>query len=201
MMLAELLQSGSLVNVEWLSGDRSRHRVYSVEPGQVVLSECGKRGPTDQPLVLSWGNQRGEHRVGVAGAERHPESREWWLRLDRDVHSTQRRNFARAGVALPVVVATDHGIARGRTVDIGEGGLCCILEQGPLPAIGDQVRVRIAGDGVDCLVPAMVVRVLSGQENPPAFAVRFLNPDSAATWLRRLVLRWQIAARQVAGQR
>lgn len=195
-VLTDLLWPGNLVQVVWWGGDRSRHRVVTVEPGRVIVS--GGRETTDQPLMLVWGSDRGEHRVGVAEASYRSYTAEWWMNVDPDVHVSQRRNFARADAAVPVVIATEHGMARGNTVDVGEGGLCCVVHQGPLPAPGEQVKVKLGTGEVDCLVPAVVVRVLPGTDGRPAFAVRFLDPNPAGKWLRRQVLRWQINARKVS---
>jgi c-di-GMP-binding flagellar brake protein YcgR len=102
---------------------------------------------------------------------------------------------------IPVVVATARGVVRGRTVDLAEGGMCCVVQQGEMPKLDEQVRVMIPADGVDFIVPATVARVLPGGENRPAFAVRFLDPNPAEKWLRKQVLHWQIAARKVADPR
>ena len=162
----------------------------------------------DAPWVMSWVTERARwelpvqrrRAVGVV-------PRSWWLTPSGPVLRRQRRRFYRAGTCVPVELdelADPYRTLSGRTLDISEGGLRCVvpLPDGDLPA-GTRVLVRVALEGVDGVLAGVVLR--SRRPAPPAriagwhreVAIAFDDPERHGDALRKVVVRLQLRSRRL----
>lgn len=193
-----LLNVGALVETVDRLGIARLHRVYAITATDVHVSAALDQDvQVAMPVLLRWGGARGMHEVDLGDVAASEDGAEWVLPLAGSLRTTQRREHARAAAALPVVLATEAGIARGITIDLSEGGLCCVLVQGHRPEPGEPVRVAIETDDVETLLTGEIVRIPTDHDGKPVVVVHFLQPNPAEKWLRRQVLRWQVLARQV----
>ena len=164
--------------------------------------------PSDGHWRMSWVTDRARwelpvqrrRAVGVV-------PRSWWLTPSGPVLRRQRRRFYRAGTCVPVELdelADPYRTLSGRTLDISEGGLRCVvpLPDGDLPA-GTRVLVRVALEGVDGVLAGVVLR--SRRPAPPAriagwhreVAIAFDDPERHGDALRKVVVRLQLRSRRL----
>jgi hypothetical protein len=170
-------------------------------PGDLVDSG------TDEEWLLTWVSERGRWELPVRrrdATESGPRS--WWVSPSGPVQRNQRRDFYRVHCcrAVSVDILTDPFLTlTGRTLDLSEGGLRCLLPATGLDA-GTRVLVRLAFDDVPRTYGGVVLR-----SHRPARAARvagwhrevaiaFDNPDLYGDALRRFVIRTQLRARRLA---
>jgi hypothetical protein len=163
--------------------------------------------------LLAWVTERARWELPVHRTDAPPDvtrrgPRAWWLTPAGPIERRQRRRFYRAPCAVPVELdqlAEPFRTLSGRTLDLSEGGLRCLL---PL-AEGDlaphtRVLVRVALDGVHGALGGVVLR-----SRRPARAgrvagwhrevvVAFDEPEVHGDAVRRVVARLQQRARRLA---
>jgi hypothetical protein len=156
------------------------------------------------PIALRW--SAGARGRWVAGTSllsiRRPKGKGlayWNLQLDREPELHQRRQFARGGGGVPILLENSwSGALSGELTDISEGGLRCRFPYANLRP-GETVAVDVPLGPDRLLVNGWVLRVT---ENSAARAtdvvVTFDLPEPAAGMVRRYVIQQQILARKAA---
>lgn len=148
--------------------------------------------------LLIWPTERGWHRLEtdlVAEVPGHVVL--WRLRPLGRPSVEQRRAFARAPVALRVRLQREEQTWHGVTLDIGEGGLRCVIsEPGELAAGAHLLVTMMVGDReISCSAELLEVSVLNGRS---VVRARFEDLGRSADILRRHVLEQQRRARALS---
>lgn len=120
----------------------------------------------------------------------------WWMAVTGDAVRIQRREYFRCPIALPVTVTP--GLS-GRTTDLGEGGLRCLLVGDPLVA-GAAVRADLTlADGSTLSVPGSVLRSDPAARAPDHAdtVVRFDDPEPQGDDVRRVIFAEQLRLRRL----
>jgi hypothetical protein len=202
---AELASRVEDVTVSPVPGPGGRATRYLVAapqyPGDLVEPD------PDEEWLLSWVTERARWEVPVRRADapgRTPRS--WWVTPAGPVRRQQRRRFYRAACSTGVtleLLAAPWGVVPGRTVDVSEGGVRCLL---PVVGVepGTRVLVRLDLDGVDELLEGVVLRTRRpGRSARVAgwwreLAVALDDPERHGDAIRRVVVRMQLRARRLA---
>jgi c-di-GMP-binding flagellar brake protein YcgR len=113
-------------------------------------------------------------------------------RLGPTLERTQRRGAVRAPMTVPVELGLAAGPASGKTVDLSESGLRCILERttdaGPVPAARDVVGVTLVLPDLTVRCQAQVVRRHPREDAKLELSVRFTGlPERDQDDVRRRV--------------
>lgn len=200
----------------WLvPGQRVELNVEQFPPSLSVVDSAGTReiriagplghdgGPLAPPVagtraLLIWPTERGWHRLEtdlVAEVPGHVVL--WSLRPLGRPSVEQRRAFARAPVALRVRLQREEQTWHGVTLDIGEGGLRCVISDPGELAAGAHLLVSMVIDGheISCTAELLEVSVDSGRS---VVRARFEDLGRNADILRRHVLEQQRRARAVS---
>jgi hypothetical protein len=127
-----------------------------------------------------------------------PAVRAWRLIVTGPTCRAQRRRFVRISWVSPVRVRTGERAASGNTVDLGEGGVRCLLPPPPLDT-GATVEIRL-----DCPFGPLTMdgSVLRAQPRATAAGslaetvIAFADPDLHGDTVRRLVFEQQLRARR-----
>ena len=116
--------------------------------------------PVGERLEVVWSDPAGLHAVPaeLAGILVGEQPR-WRLRTAGVAKRGQRRDAVRAPLIVPVELGLSIDPVLGRTVDLSEGGLRCVLDRNAhdgreIPAVGEVVRVAVA-------LPELTLRCLS----------------------------------------
>ena len=120
----------------------------------------------------------------------------WWMAVTGDAVRIQRREYFRCPIQLPVTVTP--GLS-GRTTDLGEGGLRCLLVGDPLDA-GSAVRADVSlADGTTLSVPGSVLRSDPAVRAPDHAdtVVRFDDPEAQGDDVRRVIFAEQMRLRRL----
>lgn len=206
---------GTVVTVA--AGDTDRTWTTRVEHRQgstlIVVAPTFARGvPVDAvpgtPIVLGWTAEDGyleadavltDHAIDVVLT--------WEVDASR-VRRQQRRAAFRLPVALPIAVlpepvaqrpvAAEEGQAAGRTRDLSEVGIRCVLPADDAPGAGDRVQVSVGLPGEDepVLARAEVVWVREPLGREVEVGLAFVDADEErADRLRRFVFAEQLERR------
>jgi hypothetical protein len=156
--------------------------------------------------LLTWLSERGRWELPVSRVDcpRGTGPRCWWLMPAGQLRRNQRRNFYRVSCTVTVRVDVGAGDGRtvvGRTLDISEGGLRCLLPVTGLD-VGVPVLAHLELDGVPYPLPGVVHRSLrparsarvSGRHREVAIA--FDDPEAGGNGLRRALARLQLRGRR-----
>ena len=120
----------------------------------------------------------------------------WWMAVTGDAVRIQRREYFRCPIALPVTVTP--GLS-GRTTDLGEGGLRCLLVGDPLVA-ASAVRADLTlADGSTLAVAGSVLRSDPAVRAPDHAdtVVRFDDPELHGDDVRRVIFAEQMRLRRL----
>jgi hypothetical protein len=200
----------------WLvPGQRVELNVEQCPPSLSVVDSAGTHeirvagplghdgGPLAAPTagtrtLLIWPTDRGWHRLEtdlVAELPGHVVL--WSLRPLGRPSVEQRRAFARAPVALRVRLQRAEQTWHGVTLDIGEGGLRCVISDPGELAAGAHLLVTMAIDEreISCSAELLEVSVLNGRS---VVRARFEDLGRSADILRRHVLEQQRRARALS---
>lgn len=146
-------------------------------------------------VALEWGTHHGWYSMvaSFAGSEQ----RSWRVRPESGATLLQRREYARAHVALPVAMLfganDDYGAARsGSLLDISETGARCVLSHPCEVHVGDRSTTVLATDRIQLKVTGRVVRCVERDEWLDEISVRFDQPVPEASGVRHEVLQWQL---------
>lgn len=166
-------------------------------------------GPDDE-WVFTWVSERGRWELPVRREDADgPGPRCWWLTPCGPLRRNQRRSFHRVGCATTLavdVLAEPFGTIVGRTLDVSEGGVRCLLPGAGLEA-GTRVLVRLSLDEFTGTLagvvrrsrrPVRTVRVAGWHRE---VVVAFDDPELHGDALRRVVVRWELRARHLAPPR
>jgi hypothetical protein len=162
----------------------------------VGVSAPPRRPHAGEGVAIEWGTPRGWYELPAEFEKANPSGFEtWWLRPVGPVNLMQRRGFARANVALPILLVdvTDPEEPRtlgASTLDIGEGGVRAAVPKGHGLVANSRIRLHLSSEEVDLEADGHVVRVLPSHEGDE-IAICFDQPIPNATNLRRAVMRWQ----------
>ncbi len=173
---------------------------------RVLVATPRFRGDVEEPApgtacTLTWTTAQGVVELPVAfdlATARTSDPavlRHWWLVVTGEAVRVQRRDWFRCPVALPVTLA---GLT-GRTTDLGEGGLRCLLA-GPPPGAGTPVDVWLGLDDAGSVdVPGSVVRANQAARAPDHAdtIVRFDDPDATGDAIRRVLFAEQLRLRRL----
>jgi c-di-GMP-binding flagellar brake protein YcgR len=105
----------------------------------------------------------------------------------------QRRGAVRAPLTVPVELGLAAGPAPGKTVDLSESGVRCILEPSaddgrPVPAAGDVVRVTLVLPDLTVRCQGQVVRRHRRADEQAELSLRFIGlPEKDQDQVRRRV--------------
>jgi len=175
--------------------------VVPTYPGDLVDADGA------QPWLLTWVSERGRWELPVTRADAvDPGPRSWWLTPAGPIRRDQRRSFFRAHCAGTVavdVLADPFPTLLGRTVDLSEGGLRCLLPTAAIQA-GTRVLVRLGLEGLTGTYAGVVQR--SNRPNRAArvagwhheLAIAFDDPERHGDALRQYVVRLQLRSRRLA---
>jgi PilZ domain len=161
-------------------------------------------GPLDTTAehALIWGTQGGQMEMPVLLPD--AAGTRWELEVTGPPRRVQRRQFVRVEVKLAATVAMFSGEQPqqwdGTIVDLGEGGVRCLVEAEP-PAAGSRISVTFSADDSTVLECAgVVVRHLPVEPEgcgTTALAVRFDDPEEHGDAIRRMVFAEQLRVRQL----
>jgi hypothetical protein len=160
-----------------------------------------------QTWHLTWVSDRGRWELPVSRADAVDEGpRSWWLTPVGPMRRNQRRSFYRApctGAVSVDVLADPFPTLGGRTLDLSEGGLRCLLPTATIEP-GTQVLVRLGLDGLPGTYAGVVRRSgRSGRASRVAgwhheVAIAFDDPERNGDALRKYVVQLQLRARRLA---
>lgn len=181
-----------------------------------------ERPPDGAACALVWATQRGviELPTEFVRTELLPQGiRVWHLAVAGQAVRLQRRAFVRVPLSVPLVVRTfrldgdpggspagredDSGaepalpeVVDGRTSDLSEGGLRCLLPAPPLPS-DLPIEVAFAVEGDEYRLRAAVVRAMPGKPGTGLFetAIRFVDTFRGDD-LRKVVFAEQLRLRR-----
>ncbi len=188
-------------------------------PARVVIAAPRYVGdleqpPSGAPCALVWATQRGVIELPTAYLDAHTLDqglRVWALEVTGDAVRIQRRSFVRVPISVSVTVVAPAGAEdtapidvpvtlQGRTLDLSEGGVRCLL---PTDIPADlPVNVVFAVDGEEFRLQARVVRSAparsprTGDPLTHETAIRFVDHASRADDLRRVVFAEQLRLRR-----
>ena len=150
---------------------------------------------TGTRIAIEWGTARGWYSM-VTSYEGDAD-RAWRLRPRTGGALLQRREYARAHIALPVAMlfgeADDYDGARsGSLVDIGEGGARCVLMHPCNVHVGDKTTTVLATDLIQLKVSGTVVRCVERDQWLDEVSVKFDEPVPEMSGVRREVLQYQL---------
>ena len=148
--------------------------------------------------LLIWPTDRGWHRLETdLVAEVPGQVVLWRLRPLGRPTVEQRRAFARAPVALRVRLELEEQTWHGVTLDIGEGGLRCVISEPGDMTAGAHLLVTMVIDAreISCRAELLEVSVLNGRS---VVRARFEDLGRSADILRRHVLEHQRRARALS---
>jgi hypothetical protein len=161
----------------------------------------------DTLWLLTWVSERGRWELPVRRADADgPGPRCWWLTPAGSIRRNQRRSFYRAactGAVAVDVLADPFPTVLGRTLDLSEGGLRCLLPTTGLEA-GTSVVTKLSFDGLRgafegvvrrSVRPVRAVRVAGWHRE---VAIAFDNPEAHGDALRQFVVRQQLRQRRLA---
>jgi c-di-GMP-binding flagellar brake protein YcgR len=156
-----------------------------------ALLESGQRD-----IELSWLSPRGWHRQRCALAERiASRPRLWRLRPTAAAELLQRRRFARARAAIPVVVVWPGAAVPGVTVDLSEGGLRIRVDRPEAELVaGTAVRIQVTLPRDALALPAHVLRATNNRDQAE-LVVTFDTESRETEAIRRFVFELQLRAR------
>lgn len=216
---AWLPEPGTVVTVggeEWSQTWTSRIEHRDGASLVVVAPTLGPGEPLDAapgtPIVLGWATEAGYLEAdGVLTGHSVDVVLTWEVDANR-VRRQQRRAAFRLRVALPVAVLPDTSDGRlvavaetpsqGRTRDLSEVGLRCVLPEELTPEVGDQVivSVQLPGESEPVTSRAEVVRVSEAHRGEVEAGLAFAEVDvERADRVRRFVFAEQLERR--AGRR
>lgn len=127
-----------------------------------------------------------------------PTVRAWRLGVSGPALRAQRRRFVRVPWTAPLTVQVGERTVSGRTIDLSEGGVRCLL---PPPALtrSTPVRVTLTYPDRTMILDAEVIRV-QARVTPKGplieTGLEFLDPDTYGDALRRLVFGEQLRVRR-----
>jgi hypothetical protein len=156
--------------------------------------------------ALIWGTQGGQMEMPVLIPD--IDGPFWSLIITGPPRRVQRRQFVRVEVRLAATVAMVAGDDDqpqqwvGTIVDLGEGGVRCLVQADP-PAPGSRIGISFSADDssvLDC--SGVVVRHLpwGNDESTTALAVRFDDPEEHGDAIRRMVFAEQLRLRQLRAE-
>jgi len=189
-----------------------RSRIEDVSGGVLTIAAPIGAGDVhvpdeDQQLTVFWAGIRTRYLLGVRliGQTRQTPPR-WHLQAAGKPTRNTRRNFVRGGGGYPVEIAPDSAGTRdlwleGTTVDVSEGGMCCVVPLG-LDTPADQLapdghllaRMSVAGQTVK--IPANVITTRPAAEGGLQVVVGWEAPDSDAQAIRRHIFQWEVSERR-----
>jgi hypothetical protein len=163
----------------------------------------------DTLWLMTWVSERGRWELPVCRTDADgPGPRCWWLTPAGSIRRNQRRSFYRApcmGAVAVDLLADPFATLLGRTLDLSEGGLRCLLPSAGIDP-GTPVVVRLSLDGLRGVFegvvrrtvrPARAARVAGWHREA---AIAFDDPEVHGDALRRFVAREQLRQRQLAAR-
>lgn len=146
-------------------------------------------------IAIEWGTARGWYSM-VASYEGDVD-RAWRLRPRTGGTLLQRREYARAHVALPVAMLFGEadgyeGARNGSLVDISEGGARCVLTHPCNVHVGDKTTTVLATDRIQLNVSGTVVRCVERDQWLDEVSVRFDHPVPEVSGVRHEVLQYRL---------
>lgn len=152
--------------------------------------------------ALIWGTQGGQMEMPVLVPD--VEGERWALQVTGPPRRVQRRQFVRVEVKLATTIAMfSSGQPQqweGTIVDLGEGGVRCVVDAEPPPP-GSRIAIIFSADDSSVLECAgVVVRHLTADpegSGETALAVRFDDPEEHGDAIRRMVFAEQLRVRQL----
>lgn len=171
-------------------------------PDRLVLREPASvtgEPPVGSPIHLFWSSTAGRHEL-VTELVRQVWDRMplWELHVTQEPSVRQERAFARATVALPCELRLDQQHWRAIVVDIGEGGARCVLPEVEGLSVGAAIELRLALDGRELDLPAVLLSVDPGREERWVVRLRFTGLGRLSDLLRRQVMEQQRRSRLVS---
>ena len=172
-------------------------RVERFDGDEVVISAPFPRprlGVGDR-LAIEWGTAHGW--FSIVGSYEGDTDRSWRVRPRTDGTLLQRREYARAHVALPVAMlfsaSDDYDTASsGSLVDISEGGARCVLSHPCNVHVGDKTTTVLATDRIQLNVSGTVVRCVERDQWLDEVSVQFDEPVPEASGVRREVREYEV---------
>jgi hypothetical protein len=156
------------------------------EDGLLVTTPCdGDRRPISLPLGerldVVWSTPDGLRAVPAALAGIVlGELPRWRLEVVGVAQRGQRRDAVRAPLIAPVELGLTVDPVLGRTVDLSEGGLRCVLDRTldpwhAVPDVGEVIRVAVALPDLTLRCLSEVTRLFPRQDGRVELSVRFIG--------------------------
>jgi hypothetical protein len=123
----------------------------------------------------------------------------WWLTVTGAAEHVQRREYFRCPLQVPVRLALLGDVPSGRTTDLGEGGLRCLLQSDPL-ASGAPVEATLdLPDGSALRAGGVVLRSDRAARAPDHAdtVVRFDDPEATGDAVRAVIFAEQLRLRRL----
>jgi hypothetical protein len=164
----------------------------------VVLTPCdSERRPITLPigehLDVVWSDPTGLQTLPteLAGSLVGEQPR-WRLRVAGVAKRGQRRDAVRAPLIVPVELGLALDPALGRTVDLSESGMRCLLDRAtdgrPVPGVGQVVRVALALPDATIRCLSEVIRQHPRRDARVELSMRFIGlPEKDQDIVRRRV--------------
>jgi hypothetical protein len=169
------------------------------EDGLLVTTPCDSdRRPISLPLGerldVVWSTAHGLRTVPaeLAGIVLGELPR-WRLEVEGVAKRGQRRDAVRAPLIVPVELGLAVDPLLGRTVDLSEGGLRCLLDRTvdarqPVPAVGEVIRVAVVLPDLTVRCLSEVTRLFPRKDARVELSVRFIGlPEKDQDAVRRRV--------------
>ncbi len=121
----------------------------------------------------------------------------WEITVTSQPTIHQRRRFARIPVMLPVTLTIGEcGIETSNTINIGEGGMTCVIGHNQTLAPGDNIEVIVNIDGEAFRAQAVCLRNESNEIGSHSASFRFdqLEPNQADR-IRRFIFNEELQRR------